>query len=128
LIATPHANRTFNDDHGIVGEIMRTIFLAIALVAVASIAEAQNPAAKLPGQAEPPSSATMSPTPNAGNDDVAARRKLEEQGYRDVRGLTPNGDGTVSGRAVRGDSTGRWPANNAEINVDIDASGKVRER
>jgi hypothetical protein len=112
----------------IVGEIMRTIFLVTALVAVASIAEAQSPAAKLPGQSEPPTSATTSPTPNAGNDEVAARRKLEEQGYRDVRGLTPNGDGTVSGRAVRDDPTGRSPGSNAEINVDIDASGKVRER
>jgi hypothetical protein len=112
----------------IVGEIMRTIFLAAALVAAASIAEAQSPAAKLPGQAEPPSSVTTSPTPNAGNDEVAARRKLEDLGYRDVRGLTPNGDGTVSGRAVRSEPTGRWPARNAEINVDIDASGHVRER
>ncbi len=107
---------------------MRTIFLVTALVAVASIAEAQSPAAKLPGQSEPPTSATTSPTPSAGNDEVAARRKLEEQGYRDVRGLTPNGDGTVSGRAVRDDPTGRSPGSNAEINVDVDASGKVRER
>ncbi|MBL6651485.1 MAG: hypothetical protein ISP49_07830 [Reyranella sp.] len=107
---------------------MRTIFLATALVAVASIAEAQSPAAKLPGQSDPSSSATTSPTPNAGNDEVAARRKLEEQGYKDVRGLTANGDGTVSGRAVRDDPMGRWPGSNAEVNVDIDASGKVRER
>jgi hypothetical protein len=112
----------------IVGGTMRTIFLAIALVAAASVAQAQSPAAKLPGQAESPSSATTSPTPNAGNDEVAARRKLEDQGYRDVRGLTPNGDGTMSGRAVREDPTGRLPANNGEINVDIDSSGKVRER
>ena len=107
---------------------MRTIFLIAILVAASSVAEAQSPAAKLPGQTEPPASATTSPTPNAGNDEVAARRKLEEQGYRDVRGLTPNGDGTVSGRAVRDDPTGRLPGSNAEINVDIDGSGKVRER
>ena len=107
---------------------MRTIFLAIALVAAASVAQAQSPAAKLPGQAEAPSSATTPPTPNAGNDEVAARRKLEDQGYRDVRGLTPNGDGTVSGRAVREVPMGRWPSSNSEVNVDVDARGNVRER
>ncbi|MBY0325082.1 MAG: hypothetical protein K2X72_40640 [Reyranella sp.] len=103
---------------------MRTIFLAAALVSAASIAEAQSPAAKLPGQPEPPSSATTSPTPNPGNDEVAVRRKLEDQGYRDVRGLTPNGDGTFSGRAVRDMRRSTSP----EVHVDVDASGNVKER
>ena len=105
---------------------MRTIFLSAALFAATSVAQAQSPAAKLPGQAEPPS---MSSTPNAGNDDVAARRKLEEQGYKDVRGLTPNGDGTFSGRATRDAVPNtRRPQPNPEVNVDIDAAGNVRER
>ena len=71
---------------------MRTILLAAALTAAGGIAQAQSPTNRLPNQAELPSP-TMSPTtPNAGNDEVAARRKLEEQGYRDLRNVTPNGD------------------------------------
>jgi hypothetical protein len=105
---------------------MRTIFLAAALAAATSIAQAQSPAAKLPGQAEAPS---MSSTPNAGNDDVAARRKLEDQGYKDIRGLTPNGDGTLSGRASRDAAPdSRRPQPDSEVNVTIDSSGNVRER
>ena len=59
-----------------------------------------------------------------------ARRKLEEHGYRDVRGLTPNADGTMSGRAVRiiRDPSG-WPRDTGdEVTVDIDAAGRIRER
>ncbi len=104
---------------------MRTIFLATALAAAASIAQAQSPAAKLPAQGEPPS-ATV--TPNAGNDEVAARRQLEDQGYKDVRGLTPNGDGTFSGRATRDAVPGLRAQPGPEVNVTIDSSGNVRER
>lgn len=105
---------------------MRTIFLTSALIAAASIAHAQSTVAKLPAQAEP----SVSATPNAGFDEVAARRKLEEHGYRDVRGLTSNADGTMSGRAVRvtRDSTGWRGGSGGEVNVDIDASGRIRER
>lgn len=46
-------------------------------------------------------------TPNAGTHEIAARRKLEDSGYRDLRNMTPNADGTFS---------------------DVDASGNVRER
>ena len=107
---------------------MRTILLAAALTAAGGIAQAQNPTNRLPNQAELPSPST-SVTPNAGNDEVAARRKLEEQGYRDLRNVTPNGDGTFSARGVRRDPPGmRRPGSNPEINVEIDASGKVRER
>ena len=105
---------------------MRTIFLASALLAATSIAQAQSPAGKLPSQAELPSTST---TPNAGNDDVAARRKLEDQGYKDIRGLTPNGDGTLSGRATRdANPDSRRPQPDSEVNVTIDSSGNVRER
>ena len=59
----------------------------------------------------------------------AQSRKLEEQGYRDLRNVTPNGDGTFSARGVRQDPPGtRRPGSNPEINVEIDASGNVRER
>ena len=107
---------------------MRTILLAAALTAVGGISHAQNPTNRLPNQAELPSPST-SVTPNAGNDEVAARRKLEEQGYRDLRNVTPNGDGTFSARGVRQGPPGmRRPGSNPEINVEIDASGNVRER
>ena len=56
---------------------MRTILLAATLTAAGGIAQAQNPTNRLPNQAELPSPST-SVTPNAGNDEVAARRKLED--------------------------------------------------
>jgi hypothetical protein len=108
---------------------MRTILLAAALIAAGGIAEAQSPTNRLPNQAELPSPSTSATTPNAGNDEVAARRKLEEQGYRDLRNVTPNGDGTFSARGTRQDLPGtRRPGGNPEVNVEIDASGKVKER
>ena len=60
---------------------------------------------------------------------AGARRRLEEQGYRDLRNVTPNGDGTFSARGIRQDPPGmRRPGSNPEVNVEIDASGRVRER
>ena len=107
---------------------MRTIFLAAALVAAGGIAQAQSPTSRLPNQADLPSPST-SVTPNAGNDEVSARRKLEDQGYRDLRNVTPNGDGTFSARGTRQNPAGaRRPGGNPEVNVEIDASGNVKER
>ena len=107
---------------------MRTILLAAALTA-AGIAQAQSPTNRLPNQAELPSPSTSATTPNAGNDEVAARRKLEDQGYRDLRNVTPNGDGTFSARGTRQNPPGaRRPGGNPEVNVEIDASGNVKER
>ena len=108
---------------------MRTILLAAALTAAGGIAQAQSPTNRLPNQADLPSP-TMSPTtPNAGNDEVAARRKLEEQGYRDLRNVTPNGDGTFSARGVLQNPPGsRRLGGNPEVNLEIDASDKVKER
>ena len=108
---------------------MRTILLAAALTAAGGIALAQSPTNRLPNQAELPSPSTSTTTPNAGNDEVAARRRLEEQGYRDLRNVTPNGDGTFSARGTRQDPPGvRRPGSNPEVNVEIDASGNVKER
>lgn len=108
---------------------MRTILLAAALTAAAGIAQAQSPTNRLPNQAELPSPSTSTTTPNAGNDEVAARRRLEEQGYRDLRNVTPNGDGTFSARGTRQDLPGaRRLGGNPEVNVEIDASGNVKER
>ena len=107
---------------------MRTIFLAAALVATGGIAQAQSPTNRLPNQADLPSPST-SVTPNAGNDEVSARRKLEDQGYRDLRNVTPNGDGTFSASGVRQNPPGtRRPGANPEVRLEIDASGNVRER
>ena len=108
---------------------MRTILLAAALTAAAGIAQAQSPTNRLPNQAELPSPSTSTTTPNAGNDEVAARRKLEDQGYRDLRSVTPNGDGTFSARGVQQNPPGtRRPGSNPEVNLEIDASGNVKER
>jgi hypothetical protein len=109
---------------------MRTILLlAAALTAAGGLAQAQSPTNRLPNQAELPSPSTSATTPNAGNDEVAARRKLEEQGYRDLRNVTPNGDGTFSARGVQQNPAGtRRPGGNPEVNLEIDASGNVKER
>jgi hypothetical protein len=107
---------------------MRTILLAAALIAAGGFAQAQNPTNRLPNQADLPSPSTTT-TPNAGIDEVAARRKLEDQGYRDLRSVTPNGDGTFSARGTRQDPPGaRRLGGNPEVNVEIDASGNVKER
>jgi hypothetical protein len=104
---------------------MRTALSAAALaLAITSLAQAQSPTPNLPNQGSSPSPMLSPSTPNAGNDEVAARRKLEDSGYRDLRSMTPNGDGTFSARATRSDPSGSRP----EINVDIDTSGNVRER
>ena len=107
---------------------MRTALLAAAVIAAAGIAQAQSPTAKLPSQAELPASPSTAATPNAGGDDVAARRKLEDQGYRDLRNVTPNPDGGFSARAVRQNPPGTRPGLSPDVNVEIDASGRVRER
>ena len=107
---------------------MRTLLLAAALAAAGGLASAQNPTNRLPDQAELPSPST-STTPNAGNDEVSARRKLEDQGYRDLRNVTPNGDGTYSATGTRRNPPGvRRPGGNPEVNLEIDASGNVKER
>jgi hypothetical protein len=105
---------------------MRTLLLCAALAAAGSAAQAQSPADRL--QAQTGSSAEQSTSPNAGNDDVMARRKLEDSGYKDIRGLTPNGDGTMSGQATRDDPRGSTRAPRPDVKVDIDASGRIRER
>jgi hypothetical protein len=107
---------------------MRTALLTAAVIAAASIAQAQSPTARLPSQAELPASPSTAATPNAGIDEVAARRKLEDQGYRDLRNVTPNGDGGFSARAVRQNPPGTRPGINREVNIEIDASGNNRER
>jgi hypothetical protein len=105
---------------------MRTIFYAGGLIAAASIAQAQAPAATLPNQAELPAPAATSTAPNPGNDEVSARRKLEESGYRDLRNVTPNGDGTFSAQAIRDQPGTIRPT--PDLKVDIDSQGNVRER
>jgi hypothetical protein len=105
---------------------MRTALLAAAVVLAAGVAQAQSPTAKLPSQAELPTSPSTS---GGGTDEVAARRKLEDQGYRDLRNVTPNGDGGFSAQAVRQNLSGSTrPGINREVRIEIDASGNVRER
>jgi hypothetical protein len=54
------------------------------------------------------------------------RRKLEDGGYKDILGLTPNGDGTMSARRRATIAEARCALR--RLKVDIDASGRVRER
>ena len=108
---------------------MRTILLAAASRSPPA-ASRRRRARRTSCRTRPSSpSPSTSVTPNAGNDEVAARRKLEEQGYRDLRNVTPNGDGTFSARGTRQNPPGmRRPGSNPEVNVEIDASGNVKER
>ena len=94
---------------------MRTLLLAGALIVAAPIVQAQQPL--------PPPATT---SPNPGNDEVSARRKLEDKGYQDLRNVTPNGDGTFSAEGVR--QTPDRTSPHADVKVDIDSSGNVRER
>ena len=55
-------------------------FSPLALIAAAGLAQAQSPTASLPSQGPSAQPSRLSATPNAGNDEVAARRKLEEHG------------------------------------------------
>ncbi len=63
----------------------------------------------------------ITPAPGAGgtNAEAGARRTLERSGYRDVRGLTANSDGSWTGRATRG---------NVEWTITIDSHGNIIER
>src|SRR5260221_373513 len=49
-------------------------------------------------------------------------------GYRDLRNVTPNGDGTFSAQGVRTNPPGTRPGSQPEVKVDIDASGNIKER
>lgn len=64
---------------------MRTILIAAALTATGGIAQAQSPTNRLPNQAELPGPSTSTTTLNAGNDEVAARRKHRRFGQRKER-------------------------------------------
>jgi hypothetical protein len=56
---------------------------------------------------------------NAVTAEASARRALERSGYRDIRGLRPNSDGTWTGVASR---------RNMERTVTIDSHGNIIER
>lgn len=56
---------------------------------------------------------------NAVTAEASAKRALERSGYRDIRGLRPNSDGTWTGVASR---------RNIERTVTIDSHGNISER
>jgi hypothetical protein len=112
-----------------IGTTMRTaLFATVLWMATTSLAQAQSPVPNLPNQGSSPSPVLSPSTPNAGSDEVAARRKLEDAGYRDLRNMTPNADGTFSARGTRSHPPGVRPGSRPEVNVDIDASGNIKER
>jgi hypothetical protein len=91
--------------------IASCLVAAMTATAVAQIQPSIQPA---PVDANP-----TTRSPSAGLDEGAAKSKLEGEGYRDIREMTANPDGTWSGRAVR-DST--------EQAVTIDSSGNIQSR
>jgi len=94
--------------------IASCLFVAMTATAVAQIQPSIQPSIQPAPDANP-----MTRSPSAGLDEGAAKSKLEGEGYRDIRGMTANPDGTWSGRAVR-DST--------EQAVTIDSSGNIQTR
>lgn len=60
--------------------------------------------------------ALATPAPGSSGDNSQAKRAIEFDGYRNVRGLEKGPDGMWHGRAMRGRS---------EISVRVDASGNV---
>lgn len=89
-----------------------------ALLASAAIASlpvmAQTPQTSQPHTT--PSPMTSPTTPNPAGDEVMARRKLEEAGYKDIRGLAVTPDGKISGMAV---------GPSGETRVEVDSTGAV---
>ena len=63
-----------------------------------------------------PGDTTQALAVSAPGEDSSAKRAIEFDGYRNVRGLTKGADGTWHGRAMRG---------RTEIAVRVDASGSV---
>ena len=60
-----------------------------------------------------PPNPSMNSSPNPGNDEVVARRRLLDAGYTDIQG-----------RALR---AGRGRIGGREVRVDIDSRGHIRE-
>ena len=95
--------------------IASCLVAAMTATAVAQIQPSIQPSIQ-------PAPADANPTtrsPSAGLDEGAAKSKLEGEGYRDIRGMTANPDGTWSGRAVR---------DSIEQAVTIDSSGNIQTR
>jgi hypothetical protein len=99
-------------------------FLVAALVAGAVVAQSSSRPPSWRDMPTLPPNPSMNSAPNPGNDEVAARRRLEDAGYTDIQGLSSNGDGTFSGRAIRGR---RGFGYGREVRVDIDTRGHIRE-
>jgi hypothetical protein len=75
---------------------------------------AADPAAS--AAAKQPGDTTQALAVSAPGEDSGAKRAIEFDGYRNVRGLTKGADGVWHGRAMRG---------RTEIAVRVDASGSV---
>ncbi len=87
----------------------------LASVAIAGLpVMAQTPQTSTPHTT--PSPMTSPTTPNPAADEVMARRKLEDAGYKDIRGLAVTPDGKITGMAV---------GPNGETKVEVDSTGAV---
>jgi len=80
----------------------------------AGTANAGNPAD--PNAGKPATDTTQALAVPAGGNDNEAKRAIEFDGYRNVRGLEKGPDGTWRGRAMRG---------RTEVAVRVDATGNV---
>jgi hypothetical protein len=99
--------------------IATCLVAATTATAVAQIQPSIQPSIQPTLQPAPADANPTTRSPSAGLDEGAAKRKLEGDGYRDIRGMTSNPDGTWSGHAVR---------DNTEQAITIDSSGNIRTR
>jgi hypothetical protein len=89
----------------------KTAVAALFLISIAATTPAQTPSTP------EPNSTTSPPTPAL--DEDAAKSKLQDEGYNDIRGLASNPDGSVSGKATR---------DRSERNVTVDSNGNIKSR
>ena len=97
-----------------------TTIAALLAMAVAGTVGAQTlPSIQPSIQPGLPDVGSSTRSPAAGLDEGAAKSKLESEGYRDIRGMTSNPDGSWNGKAIR---------DNSQLDVVIDSGGNIRSR
>jgi len=101
---------------------MKRIFLTLAILAAAGgTAVAQNSSSSVN---TPPSGTPTTPPPSSAKATgeplngpaLTAKKAIERDGYKDVRGLAKGSDGLWHGQAMRGDT---------QVQVTVDRSGRV---
>ena len=101
---------------------MKRILLTLAILATAggtAVGQSSSSSVDTPSSGTPttppPNSATATDEPLSGPA-LTAKKAIERDGYKDVRGLAKGSDGLWHGQAMRG---------NIQVQVTVDRSGRV---